>query len=294
MNGSAIASLPREDQLRARAEWPYEVGFVYLRDLMVDDTYQRPPHHHFISEMATRFDETLVGTIDVNARESGEFAILDGQQRFMAMSQVGKTACYCSIYQNMTIEDEAGFFYRKNRDRKSMNAYYAFRARAVAGDTEAITIRDTVERQGFHMGENSNERDRIGAIRAVEWCFGMSAEHREESLTPTLKTIHESMFGRKGSLDAMMLQGLGRFWQTFRDDEVQAKVVNEILAELGPANFIGQARERQAITSTGGRKRVSQPWWAARILADEYNRRLRGDRAGRTFDGKLDQTRLGF
>lgn len=292
MSGAVAATLPRADKLRAQAEWPFEVGLVYVRDLLVDDTYQRPPHHRFISEMAANFDPTLVGTIDVNARKGGVFAVLDGQQRLGAMTQVGKTACYCSIYTGMSIQDEAGFFFRKNRDRKSMKVYYAFRARTIAGDAEAIAIRDTVEAQGFTLGESSNERDVIGAIRAIEIAYSYSSPHRDESLTPALVTIHKSVFGRKGSLDAWLIQGLGRFWQNYADSEVDQKIVQETLSELGPTNFLGRVREKQVTSSTGGVRGVSQPWVAARVLVDEYNRRKRKGARGRNFAGKLDPNRI--
>lgn len=294
MSGAIAAVLPRQDKLRAEAEWPFSVGLVYLRDLVVDDTYQRPPHHRFISEMAASFDPTLVGTIDVNKRKGNTHAVLDGQQRLGAMTAVGKTACYCSIYTGMTLEDEAGFFYRKNRDRKSMKAYYAFRARAVAGDKEAITIRKKVEAQGFTLGEASNERDVIGAIRSVEVTYGYASDYRSESLSAALYTIRHSVYGRKGSLDSWLIQGLGRFWQNYADDEVDDKTVEAILSDFGPTNFLGRVREKQVTTSTGGRQGVSQPWTAARIIADEYNRRTRGTARGRSFKGKLDLNRISF
>src|SRR5262245_33102389 len=94
----------------AREEWPFEVKLLPLDRLLVDDTYQRPPHKKFIADNVEAFDETLVGTIDVSERRNG-YAILDGQQRYLMMQQVRKAACYCSVYTGMSVPEEAAFFY---------------------------------------------------------------------------------------------------------------------------------------------------------------------------------------
>lgn len=281
--GLVTAALPRQDKARAEAEWPFEVGLVYLRDLVVDHTYQRPRDERFIKQIAEAFDPTLVGTIDVNARTDGDFAVLDGQQRVGGMTEAGKTACYCSIYRDLTIEDEAGFFFRKNRDRKTMLPYYSFRARAVAGDREAITIARLVESLGYNLGEKSNEIDTIGAIRAVEAAYRFSSPFRSESLSPALRTIRASGIpgtGRKGAFDTTVITGLARFWQLYEDSEVSEPILSTLLAEVGPVNFIGLVRERQG---AGARPR-NQSWTAARILVEQYNRRRKG--AGQRLDIK--------
>lgn len=268
----AIAELPELEANRAHAEWPFDVGLVPLRNLVVDDTYQRPPSHEFIARMASQFDPTLVGTIDVADRGKGIYAVLDGQQRFFAMTQVGKTACYCSIYSGMTLADEAGFFYRKNRDRKAMKPFYSFRARKIAGDEEAAQITDVVEAEGFILGPTTNDREVIGAIRAIEIAYGYQSEFREESLSPALRTVRESFFGRKGSLDATLLQGLGRFWQVVSDDEITDERLHEALGTVGPSGLLGMARDAAASTPRSSKGGVSMPWLVARKTGEIYNR----------------------
>lgn len=292
-NGVILASLPEQQENRAKAEWPFEVGLTYLADMIVDDEYQRPPHHQFIAEGASHFDETLVGCIDVNRRTNGQLAILDGQQRFRMMQQVGKTTCFAAIYEGMNLADEAGFFYRKNKDRKSMAPYYGFRARTVAGDPEAIEIRMAVEAQGFVLSSSSNDREAIGAIRAVETAWTYSSEYREEALTPTLQTIRDSVFGRKDSLSSWLIMGVARFWQNYSDEEVERDQLSGVILPIGATGLIGLARDRQAVASSSGRPRSSLPWTIARILAEEYNRRIRGGRRG-DFQGRLDINRLAY
>ena len=279
-------------QRAATEEWPYDVRLLPIEQLFVDDTYQRPPHRKFIADIVDAFDETLVGTIDVSERATG-FAVLDGQQRFMAMQQVGKTACYSSVYAGMTVPDEAAFFYKKNKDRMSMGAYYGFRARVVAGDLTASQIQEAVEAVGFTLGESTNSRDVIGAVSAVETVWNYDSPHRDECLTRTLETIHSSVFGRKDSTHSHMIQGVGRFWQTYADEEVDRPVLHSVIQEIGgPTALIGLAKEKRVVTSAVS-KGSSVPWVVARILSEWINRQLRGGSRGRTFSGRLPIERLG-
>ena len=301
-----LAKLPDLEEKRARAEWPFEVGLVPLANLLIDDTYQRPPHHEFIAREAQRFDPTLVGTLDVSHRHGkgvdrdkaraarGTYAILDGQQRYLMMQMVGKTACYCSIYTGMSIADEAGFFYKKNKDRNAMKPYYSFRARRVAGDPEAIDIIRIVEEEKFTLGPVSNEEDVIGAIASVEAVYNMASEHREQSLTNTLYVIREAFRGRKDCFNSTVIMGLGRFWQTFSDDEVELDKLVQALQEVGPTGLLGLARDSVAIAPKGRSGTQSMPKFIAKHAVQLHNKALgrvndKGVRARR-----IDVKRLGL
>jgi hypothetical protein len=277
--------------VRGAEEWPYKVELVPLSMLVVDDTYQRPPHRKFIADMVDSFDESLVGVLDVSER-ANIYAILDGQQRFMTMQQKGKHSCYCAVYGEMEIPDEAAFFYKKNRDRMGMGAYYGFRARVVAGDLNASQIQEAVEKQGFVLSDSTNNREAIGAVSAVEIVWGYDSQLRDECLTPVLETVQGGAFGRKDSLHSSFLQGLGRFWQAFADEEVDKPVLHSIISQFGPTALLGMAKEKRVVTSTVS-KGQSIPWLVARVLSEEYNRSKRGQHRGRTFGGRLPIERLG-
>lgn len=297
---ATVATLPDREAKRAHAEWPFVVGLVPLVNLLIDDTYQRPPHHEFVAREAARFDPTLVGSIDVSERKAkgqgkGMYAILDGQQRYLMMQLVGKTACYCSIYTGMSIADEAGFFFRKNKDRMAMKPYYSFRARRVAGDEEAIEIARIVEAEGFSLGPVSNEEDVIGAIKAVETAYGMASEYREQCLSNTLYTIREAFKGRKDCFNSSLIMGVGRFWQTYSDDEVNITVLVQAFQEIGPTGLLGLARDSMAIAPKGRGGSQSMPKWIAHHAATLHNKHLNlGKGRGASRKGRLDVKRVMF
>jgi hypothetical protein len=230
---------------RAKAEWPYEIALIYLDACVIDDTYQRPEQKVFVKDMIEHFDETLVGCIAINERKNGRLAILDGQQRYLAMVAKGKTSCYATVYRGMTLKDEAGFFYRMNKDRKSMNVYYGFRARKIAGDPVTAAITEIVESQGFILGPIANDNEVIGAVQAVEKAYGIVSDIRDDCLGPALHTLRESVYGRKGSLDTFMIQGFARFWSVTNDDDVDRKLLNDTISDYGPAGLREMVREKQ-------------------------------------------------
>ena len=295
-----MAITPARKKLNRRAEtleawadeWPYTVELIPIDMLVVDDTYQRPPHRKFIADIVDTFDETLVGVLDVSER-ADSYAVLDGQQRLMAMQQKGKHGAYCAVYTGMEVPDEAAFFYKKNRDRMGMGAYYGFRARVVAGDLTASQIQETVEREGFVLSDSTNNREAVGAVSAVEIVWGYDSQVREECLTNVLQTVRDGAFGRKDSLHSSFLQGLGRFWQAYADDEVDRPVLHSIIHQFGPTALIGMAKEKRVVSSAVS-KGQSVPWIMSRVLSEEYNRSKRAGHRGRTFAGRLPIERLGF
>src|SRR5262252_750846 len=135
----------------ATTEWPFAVELLPLADLLVDHKYQRPPQQAFVDKLISEFDETLVGILDVAHRGNGTHAILDGAQRYQALLKFKQTA-WCAVYKGMSLAEEAMFFYRKNRNRRSVHPFYQFRALMVTGDKQSLAINKIVEDTGYKLG----------------------------------------------------------------------------------------------------------------------------------------------
>lgn len=263
------------DVLSTGDDWPFVVQLVSINKLFADETYQRPLHDAFIRELLIKFDERLVGTIDVSQRAGGKSAILDGRQRVETMKKLGKSACWCSIYTGMTVPQEAAFFYHKNRDRKQMAYWYAFRARLLSGDPTAGLISEIVTADGFSMGVVTDHKTVIGAVRAVEDVYGLVTDLWPNTLTPTLQMVKSVFNGRTNSLDGSLLRGLGRFFQLYGKREIQWRHFEDSLRALGPQLVLGRARDREDNTNTGGKIGMA----VASTLVEIHNTGLaRGER----------------
>lgn len=267
---SALPSLDRPDNVseRAQIEWPFQVRPVYVLDLMVDHTYQRPAEERFIATAVSDFIEALVGVVQVSARADGQNAILDGQQRWEMCKRVGKTTMLAAFYTGLSLADEAQIFYRMNRERRAMKGFFGFRARMLGGDEEARAITDTVESVGFQLGPVSDHELTIGAINALERAWRLDSLHRDECLSPSLQTV-KVYRGQTKSLHSSMLVGMANFWRAYPDEAVDTGVLNQVLEEVGsPTNLLSLARERIE-------PRGSLPVSIASVLVERYNNKLR-------------------
>jgi hypothetical protein len=227
-------------------DWPFTVELAEVGHLFADHRYQRPPQAPFIDKMVNSFDETLVGVLDVSYRprnSSRIYAILDGLQRFEAIKKVGKTTAYVAVYEGMSVADEAMFFYRKNKDRRSVHPFYSFRARMVAGDEKAIDINRIVESEGYKLEVGAIPPDNLTAIRAVEEAYSYSSTARNESLSATLNTLRRSFYDRQGGKDGELIRGLGRFFQPFYAEEIDLPWLEDRLANENPRTILGRARD---------------------------------------------------
>jgi len=224
-------------------DWPYTVELVGVDQLFADTRYQRPPQTVFIEKMVNSFDDTLVGVLDVASREDGMYAILDGLQRYEAMKLVGKTTAYVAVYGVMTLAEEAMFFYRKNKDRRSVHPYYSFRARMVAGDEKAIDINRIVESEGYRLEVGAIPPQNLTAIRAVEEAYSFQSAARSESLSATLNMLRRSFYGRQGGKEGELIRGLGRFFQPFYTEEIDLEWLEDRLSSENPRTIIGRGRD---------------------------------------------------
>lgn len=227
--------------------WPYKMKLVNLDQLFADYSYQRPIQEQFVRDLVLRFDERLVGVLNASSRNDGSYALIDGLQRRTAMERAGKTAAWCAVHEGLSVEQEAALFYHHNRDRKPVHPYYDYRARLVAGDPVISDIDRIVRASGFVVasqtqGKRPGERERhLAAIRSLEDIYGLSSEVREEALSPTLSVIFRNWLGRPYATEATLMRGLGRFFATFGDGEIQWEPWEARLDQIGPRAVIRRA-----------------------------------------------------
>lgn len=249
-------------------EWPFRIDLLPRTALFADDRYQRPPNQVFVQKLVEEFDPTLVATLDVSVRSDGRYAILDGLQRHSAMEKMQMEYVWCAVYEGMDVAAEANFFYRRNKNRRTVHPYYQFRAMLVMGDADARQIDKIVKREKFKLNINAGPENHISAVRAVESAYGYSSLARKESLTPTLRVIRKSMLGRKGAKDGEMIRGLARFLQPFYDQEIDWQHLEDLLADVGPMNLLGRVKDKASGTGHG----KSGGYVMAREILTLYNR----------------------
>lgn len=268
-------------------EWPFMMKLVDVEACFPDFEYQRPAPERFAREIVLHFDERKVGSIQVSEREDGRFAILDGQTRWRAVRVVGKNRIWASVYEGMTLADEARFFYEVNHDRKSIHPYYGFRARVLSGEAKAVEINKIVEDAGLRVAPNTDwARGGIAAVRALEEAYDQPSEIREDPLTPTTERLGRWK-GMKNSTAAELIRGFGRFYAAYSDEEIDEAHFGDLLGELGPSVVLARARDE---AERAGRKKQgssSSGLSLAKALVSIHN-------GGLARNQRLDVQRLGY
>lgn len=264
--------IPEDQYVEVRkpveGDWPFRVELLPIEAFLIDHTYQRPVSWPFVRSHAARFDESLVGTIDVSERRRGAvFAILDGQSRFEMCRLVGKKTIWASVYSGLDIASEARFFLHKNKDKKAIHPYYTFRARVAAGDDEAIEIEKIVKRHGYVISLTSaNEKvpNAISAMSALQEAYERKSE-MGESLSPTLSVMKNATLGQPQGQGHVMIRGLAILFQN-NGEAVDKHRLEKMLLRQSPELLQARARENGRRTSGNAAHAM------ARLLADEYNR----------------------
>lgn len=255
-------------------DWPFRVELLPVEAFLVDHAYQRPPDWFFIRRNAAKFDESLVGTIDVADRRGGAvFAILDGQQRYEMCRLVGKGTIWASIYSGLDRASEARFFLHKNKDKKAMHPYYTFRARLAAQEPEATEVEKIVTAFGYKVtAQAATERnpEQISAIAALDEAYNRVTDDNYESLSPTLEAMKASTFGLRHGQNHILIRALGILFSE-TNHSIEMKRVKEVLIKTPPDLMLQKAREsaRYANSNTA--------WAMARIIAADYDRGLARD-----------------
>lgn len=251
-------------------DWPFRVELIPLDRLFVADEYQRPVPWPFVRKLAQSFDESLVGTIDVAQRSPSRFAVLDGQTRAATCRLVGKTTIHCSIYAGLSLEDEARFFLKKNRDRRAMHPYYTFRAKATAGDPDTLAIQRIASERGYRIQISAPRADvapgAVASIAALEAVYAMRLDDGTSALAPTLDVLKRATWGRENGQNGALIRGVAH---TIVDEGIDVDSVAHALDAIGPTLVLGRARDLSRLSGGAIQKRVAD------VLAAESKRARR-------------------
>src|SRR5260370_1552541 len=98
-------------------------------------------------------------------RRGGRYKAIDGQQRTVAATRLGRTHVASTVYGELGVPKEAEEFIRINDKRTAVSPYFRFRASVTAGNPEALAIEEVLKVLGLHA---SKGKSGMGGIRAVD------------------------------------------------------------------------------------------------------------------------------
>jgi hypothetical protein len=255
-----------------------ELQWIGIETLNADPRYQRKLSSRHIARIAKDFDGDLLGVILVSEREDGSRYILDGAHRVEAIRSLGQMEAIvpAMVYQHLTEEREAKIFADLNQVRLYITPQEAFRAQLMAGEPEALALKDTVERHGFHLNywrKREDEPDDVLPMWRKEGmlsCIGTLRKVRRdfadrEMLDKTLAILREAYGSDVVGLQGGHVHGVAIFLYNFGELMDRERLI-EILEKSSPTRLIEDARERY---------KSKEAKMMALTLRDRYNHQLR-------------------
>src|SRR6266487_57054 len=120
-------SRPDRSSIERTTEW------LRLDELEVPKAYQRRQKERLVRHIVRNFDEAQIGLLTVCRTPDGKQWLLDGQHRWLALCELGRTTAFCEVLHNLSLERQAEVFSGRNKRRNAVDHLDAVRADQVAG-----------------------------------------------------------------------------------------------------------------------------------------------------------------
>ena len=243
-----------------------QLTMLPLNRLEIDLNYGRSPNELKVRTMSRDFSEAAAGVLMVSHRYSlDRYILMDGGHRCAAMRLSGYTEALCSVYEYLSIEDEAAIWVLCNRARKNPSALEMFKALLAEKQPQAIAINEAAQEAGCIIPDrfagqhrSPNVINAVGALQAV-YRLGGKASVRD-TLALLLTTWPDDRDATMGT----MISGMATFLSKYRDD-ITLQAVGHKLRLYRPAQLLMDAGV-QARTYKGDARTL-----IAKIILNLYN-----------------------
>ncbi len=187
--------------------------------------YQRNLSTSKIKKIINNFNPHGVGVLIVSYRD-GEYYIVDGQHRMVALLKLGIMEWKCEVYIDLTYQQEAEKFKLLNTS-KNPTPGDRFISDLEAGKNRAVTIKEIVEKEGYKIAFNQKNKEyTIGAVSALESIYDNNGG---QALAKTLRIIKRLWGAERNSLRIEVILGMNQFLKTYENDIEEELLINKLL-----------------------------------------------------------------
>jgi hypothetical protein len=271
MKTATAPSLPGRQE--TTTEW------IFMRDIYVDPSYQRPLEEARVEAMARDFDPDAVGlpfVVEIRQKNGKvKYAIIDGQHRIGSARKCfgDDQMIKCEIIRNISVARAAALFEKRNKMKKP-RLIDRFIALETAKDEETMEILAIVRGLGLnvHRTRGDNIVQAVGALQKVYRGERMRGTGKNpNALRRTLEICQEAWGPSPDAFNENIVLGIGMVLNRHAD----AINTDELLRKLksypgGALRLLGNARGLRAID--GG----SIAHTVAAIVVKTYSKGKRG------------------
>lgn len=229
-------------------------------ETIVDARYQRDLDTRRVEAITSAYNASLVGVPVVSKREDGSYVRVDGQHRLAANIQAGfgDLPIMMEVHEGLSLREEATLFLRLNGGRTSVGAINKYKARLVAEEPDALSIRAILKGVGCKI-TSGPQRGGVMAVQAVEHAF------HKGNLEPTMKALFAWLDGEPDAFDGELIRAVSAFLVVYPEADPLHLARN--LESFAPARLsVRLRRERQELYG-------SKSDAARFVLTEIYNRK---------------------
>lgn len=243
------------------------IDVVAVRDMFVDNTYQRELDVKRAEKIAATWDRRLVGVLEVSDR--GEtayprYAIINGQHRWGAAARLSIDKLAANVHTGLSVADEAKLFFDIDAKTRALTTWDRWHARSAAGDQAVVAIERIAAECGLAVTQNPGPKN-LQCCAALERIWSRSTP---EVLADTLVLVLDVWPGDVDGRKAVVLEGLALVLDTY-SMSIDNGRVGDAMSELTPRQLLVRARDMQE--RSGGTLTRCVAW----ILVNLYNRQSR-------------------
>lgn len=248
------------------AAFQAELVWIPADQLVVDEEYQRDVNWRWVSEIADSFDPDLLDPLVVSDRGNGEYAVVDGQHRLLAIRRMGYADqnVPCMIRRAMSVEEEAHIF-ASQKNRKRLTRFDLHKADLRAGDPTAVAVDQAIREFGYTVSKSPAQR----GIQAVSAVYRVMESYGAANLRYCLRIFREAWGDQAPQQHAIL--GLPAFLRRYGHQINRDRLVQS-LASTNPSGF---DRASKVLTGDYNESTASL---GGRLIHRYYNRGMRTNR----------------
>lgn len=188
------------------------------------DVIQRRYRKSQAEEYAANFDLNKLGLPIVNHRD-GHFWGVDGQHRIGALRILGfgEDVLDCEVYEDLTDAEMAEIFLGRD-ERRRIDNFTKFMVACTAGRVRETEVRRMVESNQLKVSRQKS----TGSISAVTSLLRVYDASGSVVLGQVLRTIRDSFAADSSAFDALLIEGMGAFYNRFNGRPSERHLVEKL------------------------------------------------------------------
>jgi len=255
--------------VKRRFEW------IPVEELHSGLVYQRPINEDFIRDKILHFDKNEVETpcisFKINKDGKNEYRVIDGQHTIMIVKQIGWIKIRCEVREGLSEDQENEWFYKKNTKKRNQTRNRLQNSK-IEGKFDLTTnlLVNSLESVGYKL-KTSDIKNGKGIINAGLTIENIFKEMGELDFKKCME-IHSIVWdGNKKSISKPFLNGMCKFYTTYKDEFDSKRFINSFLKK----NITAENIAKDVSNNTLKRDISIKYAW---VLVEYYNKGLKDEK----------------